>query len=73
MSYLDNIIVYSDMFEDHIKHIRTVFDVLRKHKFYLSVDKMQLKLKILGHVIDKQGIRMDPHKVDTMANWKPYE
>ncbi|KAJ3473941.1 hypothetical protein NLI96_g12741 [Meripilus lineatus] len=28
------------------------------------------KLKILGHVIDKEGIAMDPHKVDKIANWK---
>ena len=28
------------------------------------------ELKILGHVIDDKGIRMDPHKVDKVLNWK---
>lgn len=28
------------------------------------------ELKILGHVADERGIRMDPHKVDRVLNWK---
>lgn len=71
--YLDDIIVYSDSLEDHVRHIQTVFQILRNNNFYLSVDKMQLfaqELKILGHIIDGDGIRMDPHKVDSIANWK---
>jgi hypothetical protein len=71
--YLDNIIIYSDTVEDHIKHIRTVLDVLRREKLYLSADKMQFfaeKPKILGRIIDEKGIVMDPHKVDCVRNWK---
>ena len=30
----------------------------------------QSELKILGHVVDNQGIRMDPEKVDSIAAWK---
>jgi hypothetical protein len=36
-------------------------------KLYLGADKMhffECELKILGHIIDERGIRMDPHKVD---------
>ncbi|KAJ3486050.1 hypothetical protein NLI96_g4519 [Meripilus lineatus] len=64
--YLDDIIIYSNTIEEHMKHIRTVFDVLRREKLYLGADKMQFfarKLKILGHIIDKEGIAMDPHKL----------
>lgn len=71
--YLDDIIIYSDTVEDHAKHIRIIFGVLRREKLYLSADKMQFfaeKLKILGHVIDEHGILMDPHKVDSIVNWK---
>ena len=28
------------------------------------------RLKILGHIIDEFGIAMDPHKVDSVQNWK---
>ena len=53
--YLDDIIIFSDTVEDHVKHIRIVFDILKKEKLYLSPSKMQFfanELKILGHVID---------------------
>ncbi|PIL26935.1 hypothetical protein GSI_10073 [Ganoderma sinense ZZ0214-1] len=71
--YLDDIVIYSNTIADHIKHIRIVFDVLRKHKFYLGADKMNFfatKLKLLGHLIDESGIAMDPHKVECVQNWK---
>jgi len=71
--YLDDIIIFSDSIEDHVKHIRIVFDILRKEKLYLGPSKMQFfadELKILGHVIDDRGISMDPHKVDKVLNWK---
>src|SRR5438128_1476341 len=50
-----------------------VIDTLRKHKFYLSEHKLQFfkdELRILGHVIDKDGSRMDPDKVDKIVYWK---
>ena len=71
--YLDDIVIYSDTIEDHMKHIRIVFDVLQKHKFYLGADKMNFfmqKLWLLGHLIDEHGIAMDPHKVESVRNWK---
>ena len=71
--YLDDIIIFSDSIEEHVKHIRIVFDILRKEKLYLGPSKMQFfaeELKILGHIIDDKGISMDPHKVDKVLNWK---
>ena len=71
--YLDDIIIFSDMIEDHIEHIWIVFNILRHEKLYLQPSKMQFfakELKILGHVINKKGILMDPHKVDKISNWK---
>ncbi|TFY57697.1 hypothetical protein EVJ58_g6867 [Rhodofomes roseus] len=71
--YLDDIIIYSDTVEAHMEHVRIVFSVLRREKFYLSPTKMKFfakELRILGHIIDRKGIAMDPHKVDSIANWK---
>jgi hypothetical protein len=71
--YLDDIIIFSDSIKDHVKHVRIVFDILRKQKLYLGPSKMQFfaeELRILGHVIDDKGISMDPHKVDKVLNWK---
>ena len=71
--YLDNLVIYSDTIEDHIRHLKTVIDILCKEKFYLSKHKMQLfqkELKILGHIVNNQGIRMDSHKVESIKQWK---
>ena len=71
--YLDDIIIFSDSIEEHVNHVKLVFDILRKEKLYLGPSKMQFfaeELRILGHVIDDRGISMDPHKVDKVLNWK---
>ena len=49
--YLDNIVVYSQTLEDHIAHVKSVLNVLRREKLYLSQKKLQFlcdSLKILG-------------------------
>ena len=49
--YLDDIIIYSDSLEDHIKHVCIVLAILRKHRFYLSEKKIKFlceRVKILG-------------------------
>jgi len=71
--YLDDIVIYSDTSGEHVMHVRKVIDRLRENKFFLSAHKLQFfkeELQILGHVIDAEGIRMDPAKVDTIVNWK---
>ena len=71
--YLDDIIVYLNGLAEHAKHIKTVFNILRKEKLYLSEGKLRLlcrEIKVLGCVINDDGIRMDPDKVDQVMNWK---
>ena len=71
--YLDDIVIYSDNLEDHTEHVKIVLDILRKEKLYLSRSKLHFlpkELKLLGRVVDDQGIRMDPSKVDSVLNWK---
>jgi hypothetical protein len=71
--YLDDIVVYSDTLDDHIKHVKLVIDILRREKLYLSRAKLHFlapNLKLLGHVIDNDGIRMDAEKVDSVIKWK---
>jgi len=71
--YLDDIMIFSNSIKEHVEHIRTIFDILRRERLFLGPNKMQFfadELKILGHIIDGEGIRMDPHKVDKVLNWK---
>ncbi|KEP45264.1 Pol polyprotein/retrotransposon, partial [Rhizoctonia solani 123E] len=71
--FLDDIVVYTDTIEEHIARMHELFDILHCEKLYLSNGKFQFlvpELQILGHVIDKEGIRMDPNKVDSVLKWK---
>lgn len=71
--YLDDIIVYSNNLEDHINHIKLILDILHREKLYLSEKKLlilQSEMKVLRRIIDDEGIRMDPDKVDVLLKWK---
>ena len=71
--YLDDIVIYSDTMEEHVKHVKLVMDILQKEKLYLSRSKLRFiapELKLLGRVVDNEGICMDAEKVDSVLNWK---
>ena len=71
--YLDDIVIYSDSLEEHKKHVKMVIDILEKEKLYLSGGKLRFiapELKLLGRVVDDEGIRMDAEKVDSVLKWK---
>jgi hypothetical protein len=71
--YLDDIIVYSNTLAEHVEHVKIVVDILRRERLFLSRNKLHFlenELKILGRVVDDDGIKMDPHKVDAIEKWK---
>jgi len=71
--YLDDIIIYSDSLAEHVSHVKTVLKILEREKLFLSEGKLQFlckELRILGRVVDDEGIRMDPDKVDRILHWK---
>ncbi|KAJ9509747.1 hypothetical protein QJQ45_011393 [Haematococcus lacustris] len=70
--YLDDILVMSKDSEEHLVHLRRVFDLLRKNKLYAKLSKcefMKRTLMFLGHIISAQGISVDPCKVTAISNW----
>ena len=71
--FLDDISIYSETLADHVKHVKIVLDILAKEKLYLSGGKLHFiapELKLLGRIVDNEGIRMDSEKVDSVLNWK---
>ena len=71
--YLDDIVIYSDTLDDHVKHVKLILDILKREKLYLSRSKLHFlaqELKLLGRIIDNEGIRMDAEKVDSVLKWK---
>ena len=72
MAYLDDIIVFSSTFEQHLIHLQEVFSRLRQQNLKLSPSKcnfVQKEVAFLGHVVDKNGVRPDPTKVNAVTNF----
>ena len=70
--YLDDIMIFSDTPDEHIQHIRTVLELLREHRLYAKKEKCtfnRTEVKFLGHLVGREGLRVDPTKVDSVKNW----
>ena len=74
LAFVDDIIVFSETFEDHLKHLQEVFDRLRKANLKLKISKcdfVKKELNYLGHIISDDGISVDPEKVSAIKNLMP--
>ena len=63
---LDDVIVFSATLAEHVKHVRTILEVLRKHKLYAKIEKCEFDREVMtfvGFLVTKSGIGMDPAKV----------
>ncbi|GMP87521.1 hypothetical protein CsSME_00039860 [Camellia sinensis var. sinensis] len=70
--FIDDILIYSKSPEAHEQHLRTVLQTLRDHKLYAKLKKCEFwitSVYFLSHVINKDGISVDPQKVATIVDW----
>ncbi|GJZ85932.1 putative reverse transcriptase domain-containing protein [Tanacetum coccineum] len=71
--FIDDILIYSKMKEDHENHLRLMLDLLRKEKLYAKFSKCEFRLQevhFLGHVVNHDGIHVDPSKIEAVKSWK---
>ncbi|KAL4379791.1 hypothetical protein GQ457_02G012610 [Hibiscus cannabinus] len=70
--FLDDILVYSDGWEDHLNHLREVLGLLRSHKLYAKKSKCCFgahEVDYLGYVISRGCIAMEESKVQCISDW----
>ena len=70
--YLDDIVVFSSTFEEHLERLEAVFQRLQINNLKLKASKCEFfkrECTYLGHVVSEQGIRTDPSKIETVRNW----
>ena len=71
--FIDDILIYSPNEEEHEKHLRLVLQRLQEKQLFGKLKKCEFwlpSIAFLGHVINKDGVSVDPHKVEAVANWQ---
>nr|GEY38404.1 putative reverse transcriptase domain-containing protein [Tanacetum cinerariifolium] len=69
---IDDILVYSKDDKEHEEHLRQILELLKKVELYAKFSKYEFwipKVQFLGHVIDNQGIHVDPAKIESVKDW----
>ncbi|UYV74773.1 hypothetical protein LAZ67_12000923 [Cordylochernes scorpioides] len=72
LCYLDDIIVFSPTFDEHVRRLELVLRCLSKTGLVLNPDKCLFgtkRLSIFGHLVDGEGVHPDPAKVDAMSKF----
>jgi hypothetical protein len=70
--FLDDILLYSKSEEEHEHHLRMLLKVLREHQLYAKLSKCAFyhnQIHYLGHIISKDGIAVDPEKIEAIREW----
>jgi len=72
--YLDDTIVYSRTFDEHLEHLKETFIRIRKAGLKLNLEKCNFwmqRLLFLGHIVTSIGIAPDPKKIEAVQNIQP--
>jgi hypothetical protein len=70
--YLDDILIFSSTKDEHFQHVKLILERLRKHSLYGKLEKCQFhqtKVEFLRYIVSKDGIKMDPSKIDAIQSW----
>ncbi|GKE32234.1 putative reverse transcriptase domain-containing protein, partial [Tanacetum coccineum] len=71
--FIDDILIYSKNKKEHEEHLKAVLELLKKEKLYAKFSKCEFwipKVQLLGHVINSQGIHVDPAKIESIKDWE---
>ncbi|GJU50059.1 putative reverse transcriptase domain-containing protein [Tanacetum coccineum] len=64
--FIADILIYSKSKEEHEEHLKLILELLKKEELYAKFSKCEfwlLKVQFLGHMIDREGIHVDPPRL----------
>ena len=70
--YIDDLLIFSNNFEEHLKHLELVFDKLKQANLTLNPSKCHFakeEVNYLGHILSKSGIQVNPEKISAVSTF----
>nr|GEV79055.1 putative reverse transcriptase domain-containing protein [Tanacetum cinerariifolium] len=70
--FIYDILIYSKDEKEHKEHLKEILELLKKEELYAKFSKCEFwipKVQFLSHVIDSQGIHVDPVKIESVKDW----
>jgi len=71
--FIDDVLIYSKSLEEHEEHLRIVPQKLREEQLYAKFSKCEFwleRISFLRHVISKEGITVEPKKIEAIVDWE---
>ena len=72
ISYIDDILIYSNSLEEHHDHVEKVLRKLLENGLFVKLEKCEFDVTetaFLGYVISKDGLKMDNEKINAILSW----
>ncbi|GJY60119.1 putative reverse transcriptase domain-containing protein [Tanacetum coccineum] len=70
--FIDDIMIYFKSKQEHDEQLKLILELLKKEELYAKFSKCEFwipKVQFIGHVIDSQGIHVDPAKIKSIKDW----
>eukprot|EP00253_Pinus_taeda_P012319 PITA_12319 len=70
--FFDDILIYSRTRATHLQHVDLLLQLLRKHKLFVKMSKCYFGMEevdYLGHIVGREGVRVDPKKIQAIQDW----
>ena len=70
--FFDDILIYWMTWREHIRHLGQVLTILEEHQFFAKMSKCTFgkeEVDYLGHIISKEGVKVDPNKIKAITEW----
>ena len=71
--FIDDVLIYSKLEDEHEGHLRIVLQTLRDHQLYAKFTKCEfwiIKVRFLGHVVSASSVSVDLEKVEAVMSWE---
>ena len=70
--YLDDILVFSGTWDEHVRHVKQVLDTLQREMLYVKNFKCEFgktALVYLGHIVGRGKLKINPSKIEVIVKW----